>query len=135
MCVCVRSVMRTLWDPMDRGWDFPGRNIGVGYHFLLQGLFPYMHLLGVLHWQADGLPLAPLGGLRKLVLSSSDRCFPGSVLKNPPANAGDVGSIPGSRRPPGGGNGNPLQYSCLGNPMDRGAWQATVTRSQRVAHD
>ena len=81
MCVCVRSVMRTLWDPMDRGWDFPGRNIGVGYHFLLQGLFPYMHLLGVLHWQADGLPLAPLGGLRKLILSSSDRCFPGSVLK------------------------------------------------------
>ena len=47
-------------------------------------------------------------------------------LKNLPANAGDLGSIPGLGRPPGVGNGNPLQYSCLGNPMDRGAWQATV---------
>ena len=46
--------------------------------------------------------------------------------KNPPANAEDKGSIPGSRRSPGEGNGNPLQYSCLGNPIDRGAWQATV---------
>ena len=45
------------------------------------------------------------------------------------ANAGDTrdaGSIPGLGRSPGGGNGSPLQYSCLGNPMDRGAWQATV---------
>ena len=42
-----------------------------------------------------------------------------SVLRNPPANAGDVGSIPGSRRFLGEGNGNPLQYSCLGNAMDR----------------
>ena len=41
-------------------------------------------------------------------------------------NAGDVGLIPGSGRFPGEGNGYPLQYSCLGNPMDRGAWQATV---------
>ena len=53
--------------------------------------------------------------------------FPdGSVVKNPPANAGDAGSIPGSGRFPGEGKGNPLQYACLGNPMDRGAWQATV---------
>ena len=58
------------------------------------------------------------------------------VVKNPPANAGDIrdaGSIPGSGRSPGGGHGNPLQYSCLGNPMDRGAWLATVhgvTKSQ-----
>ena len=49
--------------------------------------------------------------------------FPGcSVVKNLPANARDLGSIPGSGRCPGEGNGNPLQYSCLGNPMDRGAW-------------
>ena len=48
------------------------------------------------------------------------------MAKNPPTNAEDVGSIPGLRRPPGEGNGNSLQYSCLGNPMDRGAWQATV---------
>ena len=48
------------------------------------------------------------------------------VVKNPPADEGDkrdVGLVPGSGRSPRGGNGNPLQYSCLGNPMDRGAWQ------------
>ena len=50
----------------------------------------------------------------------------GSVVQNQPANAGDVGSIPGSRRSPGGGNGNPLQCSCLENSIDRGAWQAMV---------
>ena len=53
------------------------------------------------------------------------------VVKNLPANAGDIrdsGLIPGLERSPGGGNGNPLQYSCLENPMDRGAWQATVYR-------
>ena len=48
------------------------------------------------------------------------------VVKNPPANAGDTDSIPGLRTSPGEGNGNPLQYSCLGNPMDRGAWWITV---------
>jgi len=52
-----------------------------------------------------------------------------SVVKNPPASAGDAkdkGSVSGSGRSPGGGNGNPLQYSCLENCMDRGSWQATV---------
>ena len=57
-------------------------------------------------------------------------CFPGgSMVKNPPTNTGDtedLGSIPGSGRPPGEGNGNPLQYSCLGNPTDRGDWQASI---------
>ena len=48
------------------------------------------------------------------------------MVKNPPANAGDPGLIPGLGRSPGEGNGNPLQYSCLGVPMDRGAWWATV---------
>ena len=51
------------------------------------------------------------------------------MVRNPPASAGDVrdaGLIPGSGRSPGVGNGNPLQYSCLENPMDRGAWQAAV---------
>ena len=53
--------------------------------------------------------------------------FPGgSAVKNLPANAGDAGPIPGSGRPPGEGNGNPLQYFCLKNPMDMEAWQATV---------
>ena len=50
----------------------------------------------------------------------------GSVVKNLPANAEDMSLIPGLGRFPGEGNGNPLQYSCLGNPIDRGAWQATV---------
>ena len=53
----------------------------------------------------------------------------GTVVKNSPANAGDtrdVGSIPELGRSPGGGQGNPLQYFCLGNPMNREAWQTTV---------
>ena len=48
------------------------------------------------------------------------------MVENPPANAGDLGSIPGSGRSSGEGNGNPLQYSCLENSTDRGAWCATV---------
>ena len=53
--------------------------------------------------------------------------FPGdSLVKNLPANAGDMGLIPGLERSPGEENGNPLQYSCLGNPVDKKAWQATV---------
>ena len=60
----------------------------------------------------------------------------GSVVKNPPANAGDAGSISRSERSSGEGNGKPLQYSCLGNPMDRGAWQATDHRvTKRIRHD
>ena len=50
----------------------------------------------------------------------------GSAVKNLPASAGDAGSILRSERSPGEGNGNPLQYSCLGDPMDRGAWWVTV---------
>ena len=50
----------------------------------------------------------------------------GSVVKNLPANAGDMGLILGLERFPGEGNDNPVQYSCLENPMDRGAWQATA---------
>ena len=61
--------------------------------------------------------------------------FPGgSVVKNPAANSGDACSIPRSGRSPGGGNGNPLQYSCLGNPRDRGAWGATVHVVAKTEH-
>ena len=62
------------------------------------------------------------------------------LVKNPPSNAGgvkDSGSIPGSGRSPGGGHGNPLRYSCLENPMDRGAWRAMaqgVTKSHMAEH-
>ena len=65
--------------------------------------------------------LCPLTGASQVAL----------VVKNPSANAGDVrdkSSIPGLGRSPGEGNGNPLQYSCVENPMDRGAWRATVHR-------
>ena len=62
--------------------------------------------------------------------------FPGgSVSKESACNSGDQAPIPGSGRSPGEGNGNPLQYSCLENPMDKGAWQAIVHRVTRVGHD
>ena len=60
------------------------------------------------------------------------------VVKSTPASAGDIRelrSIPGSGRSPGGGHGNPCQYSCLENPMDRGAWRATVHRLPRAGPD
>ena len=58
-----------------------------------------------------------------------------SVGEEPACNAGDPGSIPGSGRSPGEGNGNPLQYSCPENPMDRGAWQVAVHGVTRVGHN
>ena len=62
-----------------------------------------------------------------LVFPRCPRGFPGgSVVMNPPASAEDAGLIPGLGRSPGEGNGNPLQYSCLENPMYREAWQATL---------
>ena len=64
--------------------------------------------------------------------------FPGdSVVKNLPANAGaagDMGLTPGSERSPGGENGNPFQNLCLGNPMDRGVWRATVHKIAKELH-
>ena len=57
------------------------------------------------------------------------------VVKNPPVNAGDVGSIPGLGRSPGGGHGNPFQYFCLENPMDKEAWWATVHRVAKSQHN
>ena len=67
-------------------------------------------------------------------ISSPSWGFPGgSVVKNPSANAGDAGLIPGSGRSPGGGHGNPFQHFCLENPTARGAWRAAVhgvTKSQ-----
>ena len=58
-----------------------------------------------------------------------------SISKESACSAGDLGSIPGLGRSPGEGNGNPLQYSCLENPMDGGAWRATVPGVARVGHD
>ena len=56
-------------------------------------------------------------------------------VKDPPANAGDMGLIPGLGRSPGEGNGNPIHYSCLGNPMERGAWRATAHGATKVGHN
>ena len=58
-----------------------------------------------------------------------------SIGKKSACNAGDLGLIPGSGRSPGEGNGNPLQYSCLENPMDKGTWQATVYEVTKVGHN
>ena len=76
-------------------------------------------MMGAWHWNNVGFP-------------------GGTVVKNLPANAGGTGLIPGLGRSPGGANGNPLQYSCLENPMDGGAWWATfhgVTKSQTQLSD
>ena len=92
-----------------RPWDFPGKSTGVGCHCLLQ----------------------------EQILSFNNFQFPTTYspsqvalgVKNPPASAENSkrhGSIPELRRPSGGGHGNPLQYSCLENPTDGGAWWATV---------
>ena len=63
-------------------------------------------------------------------------CFPGGAeVKASVCIVGDLGLIPGSGRSPAEGNGNPLQYSCLENAMDRGVWWTTVHGSQRVGHD
>ena len=107
--------------------DSPGKNTGVGCHFLPQGIFPTQGsnpcLLHLLRWQVDSLPLAPPG-----------KPFPSMhttqlLLHQLPASARDVGgagSIPGWGRSPGEENGTPCKYSCLENPMDRGAWWAAV---------
>ena len=66
----------------------------------------------------------------------SDQGFSGgSVVKSSPANPGDAGSIPGLGRSTGDGNGNLHQCSCLGNPMDRGAWKPTAHGVARIRHD
>ena len=87
-------------------WDSPFKNTEVGCHFLLQGIFLTQGLnLPLLHWQG----------------------FPGgSDGKASVYNAGNPGLTPGLRRSAGEGHGSPLQYSCLENPMDGGAWLATV---------
>ena len=91
-------------------------------------------VMATLHLVTSGLSSVILVALSP-VNQGSPR---GSGGKEPACNAGDLGSIPGSRRSPGEGNGNPLQYSCLENPMDREAWRAAVhgvTKSQTQLSD
>ena len=128
LCLDIQScptVLDTQSCPMDcsppgssvHGY-FPGKNTGMGCHALLQGIFPTQG-------SNQGLPHC-----RWILYQLSNQGSPpgGTVVKNPPAHAGDTGNmglIPGSGRSLGGGNGNPLQYACLENPMDRGDGRAT----------
>ena len=91
----------------------------------IDGIFPPLWLNGL---EAEIGDRCAIGGASQVML----------VVKSLPATAGDrrdVGSIPGLRRSPAGGHGNPLQYSCLKNPKDRETWQATSIESQRLGHD
>ena len=92
-------------------WDSPGKNTGVGCRALFQGIFPSQGLNQISY-----------------VSCIADRLgFPhNSVDKASACNVGDLGSISGLGSSLGAGNGSPLQYSCLENPLDRGVWRATV---------
>ena len=155
------------WQPtrLSCPWDSPGKNTGVGCHFLLQcmkvksesevtqscptlndpmdyslpgssvhGIFQARVLAWIAvafsnnwHMTLHNFKVYIVLIWYNYILQNDYKDFPGgSVVKNTPANAVDTGSVPGSERSPEEGNGNPLQYSCLGNPMDRGAWWATV---------
>ena len=118
--------------------DSPGKNTGVGCHVLLQRIFPnqgsnpsLLHCRQILyclnHWTTREVSAGTYKSILFVdFLGASQGAL---VVKNPPANARDktdTGSIPGSGRSHGEGNGHPFQYSCLENPMDRGAWRATV---------
>ena len=132
-------------------WNSPDKNTtGVGCHFLLQGIFPTQGSNpGLPHYtlQADFTDWATGEATATTCIVSNhyehflllllqlnarrtvdERMgFPdGSDGKESACNAGDLGAVPGLERSPGKGNGNPLQYSCLENSMDRGAWRPTV---------
>ena len=103
------------------GW---ARGVHQEYRYLMLRLvgMKRKHVMGS---DPRGVSLNEEGdGLRRL---GQPRASQGAlVVKNPPAKAGDTGLTPGSGRSPGGGNGNPLQYTWLENPTDRGSWQTTV---------
>ena len=117
-------------------WDFPGKNTGICCHFLLQGFFLTQGSNQCLHvscikgrfftTEPSGKLILVFLCLISLSKNSSQEVL---VVKNSLADSGvvrDVDLIPGSGRCPGGGSGNPLQNSCLENPMDRGAWWTAV---------
>ena len=95
---------------------------------------PFFYIVRVPHWTSCVTQQLPISYLFKILASQMVL-----VVRNLPTNTGDIGDtgfIPGLGRCPGEENGNPLQYSCLENPMDRGSWQATVHGvAKRVRHD
>ena len=111
-------------------WNSPGQNTGVGNHSLLQENFPTQGSNPVLlHCRRILYQLSHQGSPKREYCGANltSKGFPrDSNGKGSACNAGDLGLIPGSGRFPGEGNGNPFQYSCLENPMDRKAWWATV---------
>ena len=140
LCLVAQSCP-TLCDPMDCSLlgssvhgDSPGKNTGVGCHALLQGIFPTQgsnpglsHCRWFLYRLSHQGSLVYVESVHKLWGFSKS-----SVVKNLPANTGDAGSIPGWGRSPGEGSGNPLQYSCLEHPRDRGSWGLQSRGSPRV---
>jgi len=123
-CVCCVShsvVSDSLWphglEParLLHPWDSPGKNTGVGCHALFQGIFPTQESNQILHCR------------QILYQLSYQEVFPsGSDGKESACNVRDLCLIPGSGRSSGEGNGKPLHYSCLENPMDGGAWWAPI---------
>ena len=91
-------------------------------------IYIYIHTYIHTQWNIT----KPLKRMKSFTICNS---MDGAGIENLPANAGDLGSLPGSGRSPGGGNGNPLQYPCLQNPTDRGTWGLQSMGSQRVGHD
>ena len=100
-------------------------------------MFPFLDLIFRNNWILPIVSLKPssINRRRDRLPTLESLAFPGgSDSKESPCNAGDLGSIPGLGRSPGGGHGNPLQYFCLENPTDRGASRAIAMWSQRVGH-
>ena len=144
------SLVQLFCNPMDCSppgscpWDFPSKNTGVGCHFsklflsteslLLYGqiyLVNYPSQSFLEFSNCNGCTVSLPNNFPFIIIGDPISWVASQVVKNLPTNAGDLremGSIPESGRAPGEGNGNPLQFSCLENPMDWGAWQATVHR-------
>ena len=128
----------TLSDPMD--CSPPGSSVhGIFQARVLEwaAIAFSIHFLNVLQrWAARAISLR-----QAIMFTCNNKAASLVPVKNLPAvqqtscNMGDQASIPGLGSSPGEGNGNPLQHSCLENPMDGGAWRATVMESQRIGHD
>ena len=120
-------------------WDFPGKNTGVGCRCLLRYIYTHTNHIFFIHSSVDG----HLGCFHTLAIVNKAAVIFGAskvalVVKNPPANAGnirDLGSIPGSGRSPGGGNGNPLQYSSWRIPWPEEPGGLWSVGSQRIRHN